>query len=195
MATEKLPANLRLLDNGDFVIRNVVLSYPHLFEKWDSKGDEKKARYSATGILDKDEHKEEIDYLNARLTEMQKTKWKKRLPAAMLALRDGDPTNKDEYQGKMILVCSDKKLEPILKSRDGKREVREKDDLLYAGAKVNIRFNFWIQDNEHGQRVNASLVGVQFMDHGEKFSTINRVSDDEAFDDEGGDASDDGFGD
>lgn len=194
--TDKTP-NLRIRDDGSIVIKNVTLSYPHLFEKWDKDGDAKKEKYGATFILDKKIHANEIEKINQLLTQRQKDKFKKRLPKDKLCLRDGDDTGKPEYEGKMILVASDKKVEPTLLDRDGKRRVKESDDKLYAGALVNGMVAFWDQDNQHGQRINANLLGVQWMDHGERFSTVSRPKADEMFEDEGeGEGSDaDGFDD
>lgn len=190
--------NLRIISENDFVIRNVILSYPHLWEKWSNNPSdpESKKRYGATFILDKELHKEEIAHLQSVLVARQKAKWKAKLPADRLALRDGDATGKEEYEGKMILVTSDKKIPPNCLDRNGKRQLKESDDKLYAGAIVNGRFNFWDQDNaEGGKRVNAALIGVQFMEDGERFSNVSRPASEETFDDEGGEPVGDGFDD
>jgi len=189
---------LRFIESDNsFVIKNVVLSYPHLFEKWtNTPAKPETARYGATFILDKETHAAEIAELQSVLKPRQKAKWKASIPADRLALRDGDATGKEEYAGKMILVTSDKKIPPNCLDRNGKRQLKESDDKLYAGAIVNGRFNFWDQDNaEGGKRINASLIGVQFMDDGERFSNVSRPAADETFDDEGGGEASDGFDD
>lgn len=189
--------NLRFLEDNSIVIRNVMLSYPHLFEPYVKAGDDpKRARYGATFVLDKEEHKEEIAALQAILVERQKEWFKKKIKPDNLCLRDGDMSGKPEYEGKMILAASDKKIAPNLLSRDGRRQVKESDDMLYPGAIVNGRISLWKQDNEHGQKINANLIGVQFMKHNERIGGVSRPKADETFENEGDDdTSDDGFGD
>jgi hypothetical protein len=41
----------------------------------------------------------------------------------------------------------------------------------------------WIQDNDHGKRVNANLKAVQFYEHGEAFSTSAPIARGDAFTD------------
>lgn len=189
--------NLRVLEDNSIVVRNVGLSYPHLFEKYVKSGEpDSKGRWGATFILDKKTHAAEIAAIEARLVELQKEWFKKKIKADNLCLRDGDLSGKPEYEGKMILVASDKKMPPNLLSRDGKRQVKESDDLLYPGAIVNGRVSFWKQDNEHGQKINANLIGVQFMAHAERIGGVSRPKADETFEDEGPEeGGDDGFGD
>lgn len=192
MSTNLAP-NLVERDDELLIIKNVILSYEHCHEPWAKNPGETK-KYSATGLIDPKTHKKEIAILQDRLTAIQKEVFKSRLPADKLCLRDGTLTGKDNYEGKWYLATSEK-TKPLLLSRDGKTVITEADDKIYSGAVVNIMFKFWTQNNQYGKRINANLVGVQFMDHGEKFSNVYRPAVDEAFDDEGGDDGDDGFDD
>jgi hypothetical protein len=48
---------------------------------------------------------------------------------------------------------------------------------------VNAVIRIWFQDNEHGQRINASLEAVQFLRKGEAFGAT-QIDVDDAFDDD-----------
>jgi hypothetical protein len=181
--------NLVIRDDGIMIVKNVRLSYEHIFDAW-AKEEGKPKKFSATGLLDKDTHSAEIAKLQEILTARQKEVFKKRLPADKLCLRDGDLTGKDGYENQMYLATSEK-IRPTVLDKDGKTPVAASDDRIYSGCYVNIMFRLWDQNNQHGQRINANLLGVQFMRDGEKFSTVNRPAADEMFDNEGGE--DDGF--
>jgi hypothetical protein len=44
------------------------------------------------------------------------------------------------------------------------------DGKPYSGCYVNAMIEVWAQDNQHGKRVNASLLGVQFVRDGERLA-------------------------
>ena len=185
--------NFTQYDDGSFTVKNGRCSYPHVFEKYAKPGDEEaKARYSCTLILPNATHAAEIAHIKALLVERQKVNFKMKLPAANLCLRDGDLTGKPEYEDSWILVASDKKAAPAIMDRTGKVRLTERDDKIYAGAIINMRVSFWDQNNNHGKKINANLIGVQFMDHGEPLSTVTRPAEDETFESEG-ESDNDGF--
>lgn len=188
--------NLVKNDDGSFTIKNVHLSYPHLFEPW-RKSEKERLRYSAVGLLDVDVHKEALAHLQAELVGLQKSAFKKKLKADLLCLRDGALSGKDEYEGKWSLTAGEREDHPPILVNKFNKTVKKSEDVLFAGAVVNIRFRLWTQDNEHGQRINANLIGVQAVsDDGTRFSTVERIDPAEAFEaEEGGDDGDDGFGD
>jgi hypothetical protein len=181
--------NLVIRDDGILILKNVRLSYEHVFEPWAKNAGEDK-KFSATALLDKKTHADEIAKLQEILTARQKEVFKKRLPADKLCLRDGDLTGKEGYEGQMYLASSEK-TRPTVLDKDGKTPVAASDDRIYSGCYVNMMVRLWDQNNQYGSRINANLLGVQFMADGDKFSNINRPAADEMFDDEGGD--DDGF--
>jgi hypothetical protein len=43
------------------------------------------------------------------------------------------------------------------------------DGKPYSGCYVNGIVDIWAQDNQHGRRINASLLGVQFVRHGSRW--------------------------
>lgn len=192
MSTEK--PLIRFFDDGRIAIRRVRLSYAHLFAPSAFQAGDKKS-YSVTGILPKDTHQSVYDALSKRMVEMQKEAFKQKIPADKLCLRDGDLTGKEEYEGCWIIVARDSEENPpLLLDKDGKTEVTKKDDKLYSGAIGNLQIRLWAQNNQYGKRINANLLGVQFVEHGEKFSGVSRpTADDSGFDDEDDGSGEDGF--
>lgn len=181
---------------GTFKIKDVRLSYPHIFKPWaQNEGDTK--RFSARFLLDKKKHKKEIEYLEKHFLELQKEKFKKRIPADKLCMRDGDQTGKPEDEG-MMYIQAGEKTRPLVINKD-KSPVTEEDDVVYAGCRVHAQVKFWCQDNNYGKRINANLLGIQFYQDGERFGA-ERPDVDEDFDDESegetkAASSDDGFDD
>ena len=163
-------------------LKNVRLSFPSLF-RTEQFGEEDTGKYAATFILDKDDNAAEIKQIQDEINRLMKEELKSKLPDDKVALKDGDEMARPEYEGKMTIKGSTKK-RPLVIDRD-KTPLADGDDKPYAGCYVNGIISLWPQNNKYGKRVNASLEGVQFSEHGEPFTT-GGVSVDEFddFDDE-----------
>lgn len=76
----------------------------------------------------------------------------------------GDPT----YVGQFVLKGSNKKPFSIY---DGARMPIPADSKIapYAGCWVNAMVDIWAQDNEWGMRINATITGIQFVEHDQAF--------------------------
>lgn len=87
-----------------------------------------------------------------------------------LALHDGDIKAKYQgYAGNLYINANrsaDRDGPPTLFLQDGQTVGQGKD--FYSGCVVNAVVDIWAQDNVHGQRINASLVGVQFFADGDR---------------------------
>lgn len=97
-----------------------------------------------------------------------------------LALHDGDlkPTY-DGYPGNFYMSPSAaENARPTTLAGD-KRNVTEKDGVLYSGCYVNASIEIWAQDNIYGKRINAQLRGVQFLRDGDSFSAGRPADSDE----------------
>ena len=197
-------SSIVIKENGDIILKRVRTSYLYCFEPQENTGDDGKTtkKYKVTAILDPVEHKDAIEKVKAILEQRQKEKWKARIPRDKLCLRDGDVTEKEEYKGKWILAASEREDNPpACLDRDGKTRLKKSDDKLYSGCIANVMIRLWDQDNKFGKRVNANFLGIQFVEHGEKFSSVERPKADEMFDSEGpgdegdpwGDEADDGI--
>jgi len=94
----------------------------------------------------------------------------------------------DGFKDNMAVRASNAK-RPMVLDRD-RTPLTQADGRPYSGSYVNGSIELWAQDNQYGQRINASLRGVQFYKEGDAFGGGIPVSEDE-FDDLGEGADDD----
>lgn len=156
-------------EKKDYQIKmpNVRLSFPNLFQT-STFGGEDTGKFDATFILDKTEHAQLIKDIGKKIKALIVDKLKKKSPGAeRVCLKDGDETDREELQGCYYIKASTKK-RPMILDRD-KTPVTEDDGVIYSGCYVNGICTLWAQDNSYGKRVNASLDGVMFSQHGEPF--------------------------
>lgn len=181
--------NLKINEDGTILIKNVRLSYPHLFEKFVMEGDdEAKGRYSGKFMLDSETHAEEIRELRLHLVELQKEFFKGKIGGDKLFLRNGDDLGKEDYEGQWVVSASDSKRRPQVLNKD-KSVITEEDDIVYAGCYVHVVIRPWKQEHpKYGKRINANLCGVQFHKDGERFGEAPTDAS-EHFDDEDDDRS------
>lgn len=178
--------NLVQREDGTILIRNVRLSYPHLWKPWAKDPTKETPKYGAILILPKDTHKEEIKWLVGKSQEMALASTiKSKVPLDKLFIRNGDDQMKDEYVGAFTISARETK-RPVVIDRD-KSPLAEEDGKPYAGCYVHALIRPWVQNNQHGKRVNAGLSAVQFYKDGEAFSSVAPVDVDDVFSDEGGD--------
>lgn len=181
-------------EQGTIQIKDVRLSYPHLFKPW-AQNDDQDKKYSARFLLPRETHGAEIKAIQQFLTKMMSEKFKARIPLDKLFMRDGDATGKPEDEGRWYISASDS-IRPQVVGK--KREpLTEEDDVVYAGCYVNVLIRPWAQDNKYGKRINANLVAVQFVRDGERFGNARPDINEHFEAEEGGSGSggDDGFGD
>ena len=173
------PAKVRL--------KMVRLSYPHLFRpKGFGKKNEGDPKFSATAIIDPDTKAgaAALELLDDAIAYVREEKWGKKQPKIKgdrICLREGD-SDEDETDGMMICTASNLK-RPLTLDENGD-EVVEADDVIYGGCYVDMIIRVWAQDNDYGQRVNASLEGVKFRKDGQAFSAAFKTSADDFDDDD-----------
>jgi len=80
-------------------------------------------------------------------------------------IKDGDDVEYDGCAGMWMVKASNGK-RPTVINRD-KSPITEEDEVMYAGCYVNAIIEPWFQNNDFGKRVNANLLGVQFVKDGE----------------------------
>lgn len=148
-------------------LNNVRLSFPSLFRHAQFNGVSTE-KYEATFILDPKKNAKELEVLRAEIARLQKEELKTKLPSDKICLKDGDESGREEMAGAFVIKTSAKR-RPVLVNRD-RETITEDDNLLYAGCYVNAIVSLWPQSNGYGKRVNASLEGVQFAQHGDPFA-------------------------
>lgn len=157
------------------IIKNARISFPSLFKKAEFDGNV--GKFEATFLMDKTEHADVIAKIEAIIDAECKEAKIKRPSPDKICLRDGDHSDVDGYAGCMSLKAANNK-RPTVINRD-KTPITEEDDIIYAGAYCNFIIDFWVQNNGFGKRVNANLLGVQFVKDGEAFGKDTAASVDE----------------
>lgn len=155
-------------------IENVRLAFPQLFTAKTVNGEGDPA-YSASFLIGKDDP--QIKIINAAVEQVGKDKWgakwpqiKKEIEAKDRGiLHDGDM--KATYAGfeGNLYISARNKVRPTVVDRQ-RVTVTESDGVVYGGCYVNAIVDVWAQDNQFGKRINASLMGAQFVKDGEPFS-------------------------
>ena len=166
-------------------IRNGRLSFPSLFQKSEFNGNV--GKYEATILFPKSDTKT-YDKVMALIEETKKASKLGKVASDKLFIKDGDEVEYDGYEGMWAVKGSNNK-RPTIIDRD-KSPLTEEDEKLYAGCYVNAILEPWGQNNNYGKRVNANLLGVQFVKDGEPFGDGGTKLDDDAFDDLGDDEDD-----
>jgi hypothetical protein len=184
---QNLSPNVVLRSDGVLVVSNVRLSYPHLFKPWAKNPEKETPKYSGRFLLDKTTQAEDIKALQKHIKGLMEEYFKGRIKNDALFFRDGGDTGKPEQEN-MWLIAANEERPPQLLNRN-KKPVKESDDLLYAGAYVNVMIRPWKQTNVHGKRINANLLAVQYVKEGERFGA-ERPDASEAFDEVEGDFED-----
>lgn len=170
---------------------DVYLSYPHLFEPYRPKrvdidpatGKPKKGKYGAKFCFHKKnpQNVKDAKAIHAKIVEMSKTVLKQSLPADRYCLRDGAQLTEDMHEY-YVLSASDDVAPTVVDRR--RRPVTAEDDLFYAGCKVNATVRLWVQNNQdYGKRINSNLIGLQFVEHGERWGGRARPNVEDIFDD------------
>lgn len=173
-------------------IDNVRLAFPSLFEARTVNGQGSPA-YSASFIIPKDHP--QVKEIEGIITKLAEDKWSTKAKAMLTQLKASDKTalhNGDTksgyngFAGNYYISCRSK-TRPVVLDKD-KSPLTSNDGKPYAGSYVNASIEFWVQDNQYGKRINASLRGVQFVKDGDAFSGSSPASEDEfeVIDDEQG---------
>jgi len=182
-------------------LRNVRLAYANIFEPTNMRGenDPKKRTFNLVAIFppEHDANKQIDDAMLAACEEkFPDTEKTKDRGAKMLAKlkKDGDvcyftEENQDDngdarsgFEG-MHYLRARNKTKPTIKDLDAST-IHEDIGRPYSGCYSNVIVDVWAQDNAkgYGNRVNCSLLGVQFLRDGDSFGGSKPATDDD-FDD------------
>jgi len=166
------------MSNYKFKLKNVRLSFPSIFKR--STFDSKEGKFEATFLISKEQQKDLIKEIEAKIALIQKDN-KAKVSPDKICFKDGDFVDYDGYEGHMSIKAGANR-RPTVIDRD-KTPLVEDDGKPYAGCYVNAVLELWYQDNSYGKRVNCNLLGIQFSKDGDSFGAGDTdVTDD--FDDE-----------
>lgn len=157
-----------------FLLTNVRLSFPNVFEKGSYDG--KETKYEATFLIPKsDTDTIAMIKKHAKTALLEKFGSADKIPKAItqpdkFCLRDGDGVDYDGYAGHWSFKASNKG-RPCTLDRN-KNPITPESGLLYAGCYVDASVEIWIQNNsgeKGGKRINANLFAVRHRKDGEPF--------------------------
>jgi len=188
-----------LYSDGTVLVRNGRFSYPHVLvpkEGKDDNGNPTPASFSCTVLLPKRTHTGVKNLFVRLFDEILKEHKQRKLAPERKCFRDGDNYDKEEYEGHWYLAAREqKKNPPKVRDADGRTKLDPDDEArIYGGAYGHMLVRLWWQDNKHGKRINAGLVGVQFVKDGEPFGDATRVTEDDIDDTFGDEEEAGGFG-
>lgn len=187
---------------GEVKLKNVRLSFAALFEPNVQKNDDGterktwKSNFLISKDGDDDDAKDNLRKIKRASMAVKEKKYgsdEKKWPkfkADRICLRDGDEEDWDGYEGNWYLSANSPIDRPprVITNRKGsdnrwiKAEPGERN-CPYSGCYVNAIVRIWVQDNEHGKRINASLEAVQFLRDGDPFGAAP-IDVDDAFDED-----------
>lgn len=99
-------------------------------------------------------------------------------------VHDGDlKPNWDGFEGNVYINASAQS-RPGIFDRD-RTPLAASDGRPYGGCYVNMLVDVWAQDNQFGQKLNTTLLGIQFVRDGDAFAAGAPPADASAFDDLG----------
>lgn len=167
------------------LIKDVRLSFPNLFTPKAQKAGDKPS--CGASFLMPPDHPD-VENIKAAISQAATDKWGPKANATLNALAKQDRVclhdgavkalKYDGYDG--MLYVSARNQNPVdVRDRDPKIRLSESSGRPYAGCYVNALIDIYAQDNNYGQRINATLVGVQFKRDGDAFAGGAPADDDE----------------
>jgi hypothetical protein len=178
MSPENIKVKPKRIKMSKVTIKNGRLSFPSLFSKSSFNGNE--GKYEATILFPKTDVAT-YDAIVKLIEECKTANKLGKVPADKIFIKDGDGIDYDGYEGMWAVKGSNNK-RPTVIDRD-KTPLTEEDGKPYAGCYVNAILEPWGQNNQYGKRVNANLLGVQFVKDGEPFGDGGTKVTEDDFDD------------
>lgn len=175
-----MPTTTTQTDIAIIKLKNVRLSFPHLFTAHAMEGSEPK--FSAVFILDNEQDAAQIERIQKVAKRLALDEFKKDIRLTRELLRDGNTKSElDGYGDGKTFITASRKQRPAVVGHDPSVPLSEADGVVYAGCYVNASIRLWVQNNKWGKSVNAELRAVQFYKDGESFGA-GKVNPEEEFD-------------
>lgn len=160
------------------------LSFPDIWvpkAQMNDMGQLGKPTYAANALMEPEDP--QVDELNDVIDAVILEHWGDKAKAMAAALRGADrvclhngdlKADKYEAYGGMYYVTARNGNKPTIYDRD-KRPLTMQDGKPYGGCYCNFLIDVWVQDGKgekakHGKRVNATLMGLQFVEDGDAFA-------------------------
>lgn len=157
--------------NSDVIkLQNCNLSFPELF-KPRAFAEGQTPKYQAAFVFDPSDKSgaANIKKVSAAIKQVLTQHYGDgKVPKGIkLCLKDNEKEEKayEGYEGKWFLNSSNQ-TRPTVVNRD-LSPIQEDDAILHPGCLVNASIILWVQDNQYGKRVNATLRAVQYVGKGE----------------------------
>lgn len=154
------------------VIKNVRLSYAHLFEPRAVEGSDEK-KYSCVALIDKGDT-EAIEAIKQGVANALRNAGLTRLSVASAVdklLRDGDLKDSESYKGKFYMnVKSDKKPSVVKRNADNTIVNVTDEEEVYSGCYAMMSVNLHAYDRNGNKGVGAYLRAVCKTADGERLS-------------------------
>lgn len=172
--------------NADEIFLEGRLSYTYIFKPYEGDNGDS---YCTHVIFEP--NAAQVEKLSAIIRTVAKNKWKDEADAVLAALKGQDrlclhrgdvsKAGQEPYKGKLFVSASRKGSDgppTILATIDGLNQRVDSSHPLapYSGCKARVHINVWAQANTYGKRVNAGLLGVQFLDHDIRLGGSGRTS-------------------
>jgi hypothetical protein len=170
--------------NTDFLITNCRFSYLYVFKPYE--GEDGSKSYCSHLIIPTNHP--QLGALQAMIRKVAVDTWKDKAEEVLqqlkaqdrLAVHRGDVSKpgQDAYKGQLYISSSSKVRPRIVATVDGiNQEIDEEHAMApYSGCRGNAIIGIWAQNNKFGKRINAQLMGVQFVAHDQRLSGAGRVA-------------------
>jgi hypothetical protein len=169
---------------SDILISNARLSYAYLFKPYE--GDDGSKSFCSHLILPINHP--QLGALQQLMRKVAVDTWKDKAEEVLQQLKGQDrlcihrgeisKPGQDAYKDKLY-ISSSSKIKPRIVATVGgiNQEIGEDHELApYSGCKANAVISVWAQNNKFGKRINAQLMGVQFVAHDQRLSGAGRVA-------------------
>lgn len=172
---------------GEVLLRDVRLSFGDIYKPAKDRKDTKtgetiKGKHGANFLMEKGTEGTKANQAKIKKSghDAKVKKWGAnesawpKLKPEKLCLRDGDLEDYEGYEGNLYLSANSERKPQVITNRKGKdgkwiEAAEGAPNSPYSGCRVNALVRLWVQDNEHGKRLNASLEVVQFLADGPAF--------------------------
>lgn len=155
-------------------LTNVRLSFPSLFKHAEFGGADT-GKFAAEFLLDKKEDAAQIKAFGEAMKAVAKEKWPNGVggqplpPKDKLCIKNGAEKEREGMENMYIVKASNEDNPSVV---DQARNPITDERKVYAGCRVNGVVDLWAQDNKFGKRINARLMGVQFVKDDVPFGNV-----------------------